>query len=478
MKKRIVYRAHPLMIFRFLKPFLFVLIIPVLEGALRYALYRRTSRILAAEIAVFLLISAIAVMRWSRFSLSVEDRKITLRQGVFFREKHTLRATAVSSVTVRQNPADFLFRSVTVSLCTEAGRPNGADFEFKLGKRNAEELMRELFGDERYAAVKFSGLRLAASAALTSSALTGLVIGIPLFNRTGKVFGNAVNAALLNEINTVSSKFNTYFSPIFNTVVLILLGAYGISFIYSLIRAFKFRLFSGRERLEVHSGLFIRRRTAFFRNAVQDISVEQTPLMRLARRYMLCVSVAGFTTSRDNRAVVIPCGTAADLHTGSAGLPFFDASGHQIRPSQGRKSIARFMRIPLIAVALTVALTAAAMLAFPYFERFIMLLSLALLLAEGLICWFFRYLCRRGMLKFGKGVIYGRGVRGTSFCEMYVPRGNIGEIRITRTPADMRLGTCNVRLSVRSEKGNRIRVWHLDSDAAGSNIREFFEIGE
>lgn len=476
MKK--VYRAHPLMIFRFLKPFLFVLIIPLLEGVVQYAVHRRISGILAAEITVFVCIFLIAVMRCEKFSLSADSREITLQTGIFFRQRHTVRLSCISSVTVRQNPADFIFRAATVSICTEAGRPNASDFEFKLSNRSAGELMTSLFGDERYAAVRFSAGRLAASAALNSSALTGLLIGVPLFNRTGKVFGNAVNEALLNEINTVSSRFNTYFSPIFNTVVLILLGAYGISFVYSLIRAFKFRLFSGRERLEVQSGLFVRRRTAFSRDAVQDISVEQTPLMRIAHRYMLCVSVAGFTTSRDNRAVVIPCGTAADLHTGAAGLPFFEAAGHQIRPSQSRKSMARFLRIPLIAVAATVAATVAAMLAVPYFERFIMLLSIALLLAEGLVCWFFHYLCRRGRLRFGEKVIYGRSVRGTAFCEMYIPREHIGAVRITRTPADMRLGTCNVRLTVRSERGNRIRIWHLDREAARSNLLKFLEIEE
>ena len=116
MKK--VYRAHPLMIFRFLKPFLFVLIIPLLEGVVQYAVHRRISGILAAEITVFVCIFLIAVMRCEKFSLSADCREITLQTGVFFRQKHTVRLSCISSVTVRRNPADFIFRAATVSLCT------------------------------------------------------------------------------------------------------------------------------------------------------------------------------------------------------------------------------------------------------------------------------------------------------------------------------------------------------------------------
>ena len=469
------YKAHPLMALRLLKPFLFVLVLPVAEGALQYLLYRRINSILAAEIIIFIAIFIFSVMRCQSFEISVDNRKITLKSGVVFKKTAAVRLDKISAVTLRRNPLDILFFAATLSVCTEAGRPGSTDFEMKVRKKDGEELMRRIYGSELQTAVRFSWARLAASAALTSSAVTGLIIGVPLLNRAGKVFGNAFNEMIFSELNTVSTKFNTYFPPIFNTVILILLGAYGISFVYSLIRAIKFRLFEGKERLEIHSGFIVRRRTVFMRNAVQDISVEQTLLMRLANRYMLCATVAGFATSRDKRAIIIPCGTAADLHAGAAGLPFFEAAGKQIRPSQGRKSLMRFIGLPLALAAVIVALTLAAMLAIPYFDRFILIISLALMLGDIWLGWYFFYLCRRGKLRFGKGVMYARAPKSGAFCELYIPKENIGAVRITRSLADMRQGTCNVRVAVRSEKGNRIKVWHLDYECAKENILEFLK---
>lgn len=470
------FRAHPLMLVRLLKPFLFVLVLPVLEGAVQYLTRRSFSHFFILELLAVSLILLLSFLRWRRFRFSVDERELTVCQGAFFREKTVIPLGRLSAVTLCRNPFDTLFSAVTVAVSTEAGMPGRADYEFKLSRRDGEELLRRLYGDELRAAVRFSTGRLAASAALTSSAVTGLVIGVPLLDRLGKVFGRAYSRMLFDEINSVSGKFNTYFPPIFNAVILVLLIAYAVSFVYSFIRALNFRLFAGKERLEVHSGLFVRRRAVFQRDAVRDISVEQTLPMYLAHRYMLCVTVAGFDTSRDGRAVVIPCCAADELNGDPAdGLPFFSQSGRELRPARGRASLLRFLRVPLAAACGLAVLTLIAMLTVPYFERFILLVSAVLLLFDCYAALYFRYGYRFGRLRFGE-TLYVRAARGFGFCELYIPRENVGIIRLTRGHADRRRGTCNVRVTVRSERGNRLRVWHLDYRAVRENIFSYFEL--
>lgn len=46
------FKAHPFMILNYMKPFLFVLVIPLLKGIVQYILYKRATGILATEAAL------------------------------------------------------------------------------------------------------------------------------------------------------------------------------------------------------------------------------------------------------------------------------------------------------------------------------------------------------------------------------------------------------------------------------------------
>ena len=84
---------------------------------------------------------------------------------------------------------------------------------------------------------------------------------------------------------------------------------------------------------------------------------------------------------------------------------------------------------------------------------------------------------RRGRLVLGeKTVAIGR--RRLGMREMYCTKERIGEIKITRTPADMAKGTCKVRLTVRSESADSVRVQNLAYAAVGKEIEKCFETGE
>ena len=290
MKK--TFKAHPLMIFTFIKPFLFILLIPVVRGVLQYIKYGHIERILGIEIIVFGIIVFFGVLRWRLFKLTCEEKTVTVRMGVILIKKAVIPVSGLSSIQSKQNPIDYILGSVTYNINTEAGSRHRTDYSFKLSRKNSHELSQILYGPKTAEPIRFSAVKIAILAAATSSALTGLLVAIPVLNNAAKLFGIGFNE-LYDEINSVTVKFQSYFPPIVNTVTLILLGAYFVSFVYCFLKYVNLRFFLEKDRFEIRSGFFVKTRTSFKFSSVNDVKIEQTFLMALLRRFAMKVNVGG-----------------------------------------------------------------------------------------------------------------------------------------------------------------------------------------
>ena len=98
------YRGHPLMIFSFLKPFLFVLVIPVIKGLLQYLIYGRISGVISFEIYLFAAILLIAVARWLSFSVVHTDKSLTINSGMIFKSHAKISLDKLSCFSQTVNP--------------------------------------------------------------------------------------------------------------------------------------------------------------------------------------------------------------------------------------------------------------------------------------------------------------------------------------------------------------------------------------
>ena len=260
MKKE--FHAHPLMLVSLIKPFLFVLVLPVLKGVIQYIIKRRVTGVLTLELIAFMIITLIAALRCRSFRLICGKSGVTVKMGVLFKSTAFISVNKLSSVQTVRNPIDAVFRAVSYRINTEAGPKGKSDFDFKLSTKDSAEVSRLLYGEDNYTAVKFSVFKVAVMAATTSSAVSGMLIGVPIINKTGKLLGIALNNILLDEINSVSSGFKSYFPPIVNAITLVFLLSYAVSFVYSLFKYINFKLFLEKEKLEVRSGFFVRSRSA------------------------------------------------------------------------------------------------------------------------------------------------------------------------------------------------------------------------
>ena len=456
MKKE--FRAHPLMLVSLIKPFLFVLVLPVLKGVIQYIIKRRVTGVLTLELIAFMIITLIAALRCRSFRLICGKSGVTVKMGVLFKSTAFISVNKLSSVQTVRNPIDAVFRAVSYRINTEAGPKGKSDFDFKLSTKDSAEVSRLLYGEDNYTAVKFSVFKVAVMAATTSSAVSGMLIGVPIINKTGKLLGIALNNILLDEINSVSSGFKSYFPPIVNAITLVFLLSYAVSFVYSLFKYINFKLFLEKEKLEVRSGFFVRSRSAFKKSSVNDVIIYQTPLMRIFKRYAMKVSVGGYGGSKSETAVIVPSGRRGEIKRQfQAYFPFLAPDG-------------KLMHF-IITVAASVALT----LIFPKFGR----LTLFLTMVACAIIMYYAYLSiyefRLGKLKIGRN-IYAQTVKGFNACELHCPRENVGQIKIIRTIPDIRLNTCKVVISVRSESADTVKVRMLNYGEVKKSISDSYGI--
>lgn len=472
------FKAHPLMIFTFLKPFLFILLIPLFNGIRQYIVYKTYDSILGLELFLFAVIMTIAVLRWRCFSLICDTNKktVTIKNGLVFKRNASISISKLSSVQTTKNPIDAVFRAVTYRINTEAGITSRADFEFKLSNKNSAEVSNLLYCKQESTAVKFSAIKVAVLAATTSSAFTGIIVGVPVLNRAGKLLGLAISDMLLNEINNVSSKIQTFFPPIVNTVSLMILLSYLISFIYSFLKYINFKLFLEDDKLEVRSGFFVRMRTSFKKSAINDIRIEQTAIMILLRRFAMKVSVGGYGDSKSESEVIIPLEKNEEMK--KRFLDYFsfllnDQKG--ISPKRSYLTKSRFLTFPTVYFLLTAIVAIVLSLRFEDFTRFILFLTCV---ASGII-FCHAYLClfeyNYGTVKLGEN-IFLKSNKGFRTCEIYCPKENVGEIKLTRFPPDYFYKTCRIRVSVRSERADRLRVRHLDYETVKKEVYKCFNI--
>lgn len=472
MKK--IYRAHPLMVITYMKPFLFVLVLPFIRGILQYFNDHEVTSILGIELFLLGIIIAYAVLSCSVFRLILKENTVMIRSGIIFAKRATIKISSLSSIQSEQNPLDAIFKSVTYSINTEAGRRNRSDFRFKLRLKDSKEISSILYAEKTSTQLKFSPLKIAILAATTSSAFSGLIIGVPVINKIGDLLGLAIYDMLFDEINNVSNKFQTFFGPAVNVVTLVFILAYGISFVYSFLKYVNFKLFLGDDKLEIRSGFITRTRTAFRKSAVNDVRIEQTALMMLIKRYAMKVSIGGYGDSKSESEVIIPSGALREIRKSfSMYFPFLEPKGRTIKAKQDFFNMSRFLFMP--SVYLICVVVAGILLAklFTDFEKLILFITTILLI----IVFYFAHISLKEA-KYSK-LILGENIcvqstKGLRTSRLYCPKENIGEIKITRFLTDFPQNTCRVRITVRSESADSIRVRMFDYSKVKEQILNCF----
>ena len=472
------YRAHPLMMTGALKPLLFVLILPVIKGVLQYLTTGKMTGVLTFETVAAATVLVLSYLSYRAFSISVDGEKTVIRKGFFLQRVSVIKNGRISCVSVKKSIPDLLFGSVTYIVNTEAGASGKPDFSFKLYQKDAREVLKALYGEENRAAIRFGTLKSAVFAAATSSAVSGLAVGVPIINNLGKILGVALSGILLGGISQASARFNKYFPPIVNVATALIVLGYMMSFLIGFVRLLGFRLLVGDVNIEVRYGLVARRRTVFKKTAVNDVCIEQTPLMRAFGMCSVRAAVGGYGDKKGEKAIIVPAARReAAKDTLEMIFPALCSLPASICPERSKTVKRRFLLPARIYALADIAATAALSAAFPSVARFLILCGAAIMAATV----YYGNLCLKNYLAGGlcvSGNVSARGSSGFTVREMYCEKDRVGEIKIRRTPADRAFGTCKVKITVRSESADSITVRNVGYAETLGKIEKTFNVSE
>lgn len=198
--------------------------------------------------------------------------------------------------------------------------------------------------------------------------------------------------------------------------------------------------------------------------------------MRLLKKYSMRASIGGYGDTKGEKAVIVPVATHSELEERlNEHFPFLRPQGEQIRPTRTRWNLNRFLCIPAILALLIIGAGIVCVLIFPYFDRLVLFLTLVLLGIDA----YYASVCYRNY-KHGKlclgDFLLASGSTGFTIRELYCEKGKIGVIKISQTPADKRFKTCKVKLTVRSENADSVRVRNIDLKTAKESIKKTFNL--
>ena len=471
-----VLRAHPTIIARLIKPYLFVLILPLIRAVIQYLVKGEINGFLAMELMLLAVLFLVAVLGWRAMSITANGDFITLKKGLFIKSCAVIEISRLSSVSITRNIFDYLFGSAECHINTEAGSPKKSDFVIKLSTDDANALYSLVYGAEKAKTIKFSPLRIALLAATTSSAFTGIIVGVPIINHISDLVGIAIADMLLNEINHVSSKFGNVFPPIVNTITVIFLIAYGISFLISFFRNINFRLKSGKNIIEVKTGWIYRKKIVFKKSKINNVCIEQTPLMRVLKKHSMRVSIGGYGDDRGAKAVIVPIAKYKELKQQlKKHFPWFDKAKDLIVPSHNAVGLCRLLLAPtMIALAIVCAIVVL-ISSTPYFDRLVLFLGAVMLLIDLYFCSVCFYNYKYGQLSIGDKALVS-GASRLTVRELHCNKNNVGIVKIVQTPADRQFKTCKVKVVVRSENADDVKVKNVDIDAVINQLNNAFNL--
>lgn len=473
------FKAHPLIILTYLKPYMFILLIPTAQGVASYFVNRKLTSLILGEFLTAAVILTLSILKFLRFRMTIRTDHITVQQGILLRNTARIPIDKISTAFVRTGPLLILCRAVEIRLNTEAGRPGKADFKMIMPRTIVPKLYGLFpFGKSGVTTLETTAKRLIIMAAATSNFATGLLIAAPVVDHAGDLLGTGITEKVYDTINVAveyaESTIGSLIPPIAGYIAAALLIGFAISFVVSVFKNLPFKMQRRGEYIIAIAGTIIKRRIFFKAKSVNSVSVIQNPFMMLFRRYNVGISVAGYGDSRGETAMIIPAAEPDKVYSliGQI-LPQVNRCELQIRHPEN--TLRNFCTPPAI-ILITVPLAAA-------------ILSKLFVHFSGLI-WFLAFVAELfdlllfvlAVLRFQRtGIAMGGdfcvvGLRWFSIVEFHCPEKNVGMIRVTQYPWDRKSALCRVKVTVRSENAESLNVALLAYDQVKEKIEALYHL--
>ncbi len=462
-------KAHPLMFFRFIYPFLFVALIPMARRVIWAITDRHYVGMVAAEIFLVFAAVGISVIRCFCCKIVVYPDKIRFYKGFLHRTETTVSKNRVSAVTYSVNPVFLLFSAVNVRLETETA----GELSLIIPKKDVTRINSFLKREEPEIKFTIGAKRVLLFSAATSSAAVGLLLTAPVVGRAGKLLNTSLTEKLLGAISQTAEGLGGLISPAAGAISLILIALYFVAFIVTLFKNIFMAVGVGENGISINAGLLPRRFSYIKRAAVNNVIIERAPLLWAFGRSQLRLSVAGYSRLGGDTAVLLPA-----TKNGEAERLFYALCGVNERKSgvfAEKGTRFRFIRWRLILLVLVFPCAFLACMSLPFLTDFIIFVASALAAVVLYLLGLAIYNHKNGSITFYSDGVHTHSVKTFSVREVFFRRSRVGAFNIRRFPADRKQGTCTLTVYSRSREGESARVKFIDYETIYEYCRSFWE---
>ena len=471
-EKRI--KTHPLMIFKFTRRYIFILLLPLVRSLFNYGATGVLSNLVITELILSVLIILVSVLRWLSFTLMLHADCMVVDFGLFVRRHAVIPLSKVSVLSVIKGPVLFLFGAVSARLDTDSGRGEKADFEIYLSFKNAERLL-SVAGDEKKGEVRYrSRIGMATIMAIANaSALTGLIILAPAIKRMGEILGRQINNDLRDTLSVASALLGRIVPPAATIIAVIFASGFAVSFILSFIKYTPFKLHDSRRKITIKHGFISHHTTEIAREYINAVIIMVPPIMRFLRFCWVGVSSAGYGKRRGESEVVLPAVKLQEANDFQ--LRVFDISvKEKYDLSCPKRTMKRAVILPMAILALSVLLEIYLINIFHIFSGMILLIMSFIQLVTLYYLSVRVDYQRNGGVSFYDGVVMD-SYRRLTLKKLRVKRDKACMIKISQGPFERKYGVVRMAVTVRSQRPLTLKAVNLDKKEAEIAVKRYFK---
>lgn len=138
-------RVHPIQFLRFLRPYLFILVLPTVRRAVQFLLTGSYDYFLPAEVALTVTVVCLAAFKTRHFYVTGNVNFLLFHTGKMLQKITALELSHISEAIINITPFDRIFRTATLKLRTGARLRPRPDFILSV-KREDAFLLAQILG--------------------------------------------------------------------------------------------------------------------------------------------------------------------------------------------------------------------------------------------------------------------------------------------------------------------------------------------
>lgn len=467
-------QPHPVTMWRILSRFFFLLIVPLVQAVLREPF----SEVAWSNLPMVLLVVGAAYFQYASCEYGVrasEDGMLASlrtneppsgmrplvywKNGFLLKRELLIPAEHIASAFLRTNPILHLFGAGKLMLDTPAANAKKPSLTLFLRKEELAEWWESLREavPHRYKANVIPVVLMAAS---WSNPASGLLLVAVILDRAGKILGEELTSELYQSVNQTQQLIAWGLPPAVALFGWLLALGWFLAFLVQMFRYAFFTVEKTSFGTLISRGAVVKSRQLLTEQSVRAVSVRQTLVMRLLRRFSVYLHTIGSGKEKGDRSLLLAAASQKDMRFHLERFypkeaPFFWAQQKKIQPPRG--SLLGFVLGPLWQVALIIAV-------YLLFVRYVSIFAPLVLfflvfpiyhLILHILAW------KKSFLALSQDCVTACGYVQGQLYTAVLPIESLQAVVIRQNPLQRISGRCHVRLCVGTELGACFDLYHF-----------------